>query len=455
MFIDRGHYLEKLNHLYEQPGFHCVNLYADQGMGKTTFLRELVKGKKTLYFRAQNTTEKENFLALKAESLRVLGQEDKLIKAGRFSELLRAVGMASKKEPLLFIIDDFPHLIQKNRRLSTLFHSYGEKDKAEFLVLFVLCKPERRYCKEINQVSYPVCLRPFSFFQMKELNTGLSPIEQVSLYGVTGGIPGYIRYFQNSSSFEETLYQLYFQENGILYRLPALTLQSKAPEPESAHSALLCLGAKRRKLHEICDRTDMTPSAAGSLMNSLGHAGITEKIIPVTEDQGSRRTLYRISNPVFRFWYTFVAGHTSDIELGKGRQVFENIVLPRLDEYFRDTFEDICRQFLEKLKMAGKSPFSYSAVGSWWGQHPTKKRTEYVPIAAADDNNILLGDCFWTDEWIDLDGLQELQRHAGLFPHSSKWYTLFAKSDFVSGMETIYGDTVKVFTLAEMCSFPG
>ena len=86
------------------------------------------------------------------------------------------------------------------------------------------------------------------------------------------------------------------------------------------------------------------------------------------------------------------------------------------------------------------------------GQHPTRKRTEYVPIAASDDSNMLLGDCFWTDQWIDLEGLQGLQKHAGLFPHSTIWYCLFAKSDFVSGMETIFGDTVKVFTLEQMCT---
>ena len=65
---------------------------------------------------------------------------------------------------------------------------------------------------------------------------------------------------------------------------------------------------------------------------------------------------------------------------------------------------------------------------------------------------MLLGACFWTDEWIDLDALTQLQKHASLFPHSTKWYILFAKSDFVSGMETIFGDSVKVYTLEQMCT---
>ena len=42
-------------------------------------------------------------------------------------------------------------------------------------------------------------------------------------------------------------------------------------------------------------------------MNTLDLLGLVDKIIPVTEDAGSRRTLYRIADGVFRFWYTFAA----------------------------------------------------------------------------------------------------------------------------------------------------
>lgn len=452
MFIDREEHLRQLEQLYKEPGFYSVSLYADRGMGKTAFLRELTRQKKTLFFRALNTTEEENFLALKTEIERVLGPSDKLTRASRFAELLRLVGRAAKEERLLFIIDNFPFLVQKNRRLSTLFHSYVEKEWAKSQLFLILCKHERKYQKEKGQAHRAVLLRPFTFFEMRRLFPDLTPAEQVSLYGITGGVPGYLKYFlQDSTPFTETLFQLFFTDTGSFWRLPSAILQSSTPEPQLAHSALLCLGAERRKLHEICDRTKLTPSAAGSLMTYLGTARIAEKIIPVTEDEGSRRTLYRICDSVFRFWYTFAAPHVSAVELGQGREIFDKRVLPVLDSYFKDTFEDICRQFLDLQQQMGHAPFPYSHAGSWWGQHPTRKRTEFVPIAAIDENNILLGNCFWTDEWIDLDGLQDLQRHAGLFPHNTKWYTLFSRSDFVSGMETIYGDTVKVFTLEQMC----
>ena len=452
MFLDKDNHLAKLNELYGQNCFQSASLYCDAGMGKTTLLRQFSAGKRTLYFKPLETTDRENFLALKEEAIRVLGALEKLKAAKRFAELFRTIGRSAKEEPLLFIIDDFPHLINKNRRLSTLIQSYMTKEWKTSKLFVILCKPASLYEKESTQAANPLLLKPLTFFETRQLFRHLPIEQQICIFGITGGVPGYLAYFVNGRPFQENLYQLFFTEEGAFYRRPTKFLKVHLSEPELAHSALLCLGAKRRKLHEICERTELTPSAAGSLMNTLDLLGLVDKIIPVTEDAGSRRTLYRIADGVFRFWYTFAAPHRSAIELGCGRDVFEKEILPALDSYSKETFEDICRQYLDLLACLGEAPFPYDHAGSWWGQHPTRKRTEYVPIAASDDSNMLLGDCFWTDQWIDLEGLQGLQKHAGLFPHSTIWYCLFAKSDFVSGMETIFGDTVKVFTLEQMCT---
>lgn len=452
MFLDRDSYIEKLNTLYHGENFETAVLCSAPGMGKTTFLQQFSTQKNCLYFRAALTTEKENFHALKQEAIRVLGENKKLTDARRFAELFRAIGKAASEQRLLFIIDDYPHLIKQNRRLSTLIQNYIKKEWTTSRLFLIFCKPVDAYEKEAAQNPNVMLLRPFTFFETRQLFRHYTLEEQIYLYGITGGVPGYFQHFDPSLSLQENLFQLFFRESGTFYRLPEEYLRIHAPLPELAHSALLTLKSQRRKLHEICERTELTPSAAGSLLTGLDALKLTEKIIPVTEEEGSRRTMYRICDGVFRFWYTFVSPYVNQIAMGHGRDFFENEVLPQLNTYFKDTFEDICIQFLFLLKQTDQAPFPYERIGSWWGQHPTKKRTEYVPIAASNENNMLLGACFWTDEWIDLDALTQLQKHASLFPHSTKWYILFAKSDFVSGMETIFGDSVKVYTLEQMCT---
>ncbi len=78
MFLDKDNHLAKLNELYGQNCFQSASLYCDAGMGKTTLLRQFSAGKRTLYFKPLETTDRENFLALKEEAIRVLGALEKL-----------------------------------------------------------------------------------------------------------------------------------------------------------------------------------------------------------------------------------------------------------------------------------------------------------------------------------------------------------------------------------------
>ena len=189
---------------------------------------------------------------------------------------------------------------------------------------------------------------------------------------------------------------------------------------------LSAIGTETKKLQEICDYTNLTPSAAGSLLSSLASRNLVSRIVPVTENQGSRRALYLISDGIFRFWYTCVLPYLSEIEVGEGAQVFEKQIVPLLEDYTIRVFPDICRDFLELEEKAGRTPFPMQRIGRWWGQHPTKKRTEYISIAAYSRDNIMLGACFWTEDWLDVDALYDLQKHASLFPDEEQWYYLFS-----------------------------
>lgn len=459
MFIDKGKLLFQLNHLYEQEGVQTASLYAHPGTGKSRLIQEFAKDKSLLYFKASNVLYEENFCLLKDLCIRKLGKEYEAAK--KFSELFRMLAAASAKEPLVLVLDEVSCLLSQSKRFPNLLNSLAKKAEAGTRLFILLCKPGYLYEKEYKKESNPLLLPSFSFFEMRKFYPHMNLEEQILLYNITGGNPSYMSKFPSpylnpgqdgaDLSVKELLCQLFFQENGVFYRMvPGLT---RAYYSGSAvmRSILASIGSQKKKLQEVCDSTGLTPSAAGSLLSSLSSHGLVHRIIPVTEDQGSRRTLYEISDGIFRFWYDFVYPYQSEIEMGNGQEIFNQYVLPALDKCLKPTFETICRDFLALEQEMGTAPFAMEQIGMWWGQHPTKKRTEYVSIAASAQDKILLGTCFWTDEWIDLEALHSLRKHASLFPDTRQWYYLFSKSDFVSGFEVISGSQVKVFTLEQMC----
>lgn len=448
MFIDKDHLLTKLNQLYDTCMPCCVSLYSYPGEGRSRLLGEFLKGKRTLFYKASCVSWQENFRLLRSLCLRELGE--RFASVTRTSGLIKALKKASLAEPLVLILDNFQYLSSQNRRLSTQLLAL-EKEGPACQLFVILCKPSSLWEKDSPREDRAFRLRNFNFFELCRLYPELSPMDQMLLYSVTGGNPGLLEHFSSDFSVKENLEQLFFREKGSLYRLVPEKLQKHYGSSPLMAGILAAIGSIPRHLQEICDQTELTPSAASSLLASLEKQGLTEKLVPVTESFSSRRALYRILDSAFRFWYTFVYPFQGEIEAGKGREIFQNHVLPVLSVYLKSTFENICRDFLRLEQNREDIPFSMDQIGMWWGQHPTKKRTEYIPIAAAGEKQILLGSCFLTEDWLDVDTLSVLQKHAGLFPDREKWYYLFSTSDFVAGFEAISGSHVRIFRLEDMC----
>lgn len=449
MFIDKDQILEKLNHLYQTDMPCCISLYSYPGEGKTQLLREFLKEKKFVFYKASCVPWQENFRLLRNLCLSELGES--FASVSKTSGLIKALKKASLNEPLVLVLEDFQYLSSQNRRFFSQLLDLENEDSSTRLFI-ILCKPCSLWEKESSKENHAFRLRNFHFFETCRLYPHLSRMDQMLLYSVTGGNPGLLKYFSPDFSVHENLEKLFFQENGSLYRLVPGRLQKQYGSSPLIGGILAAVGSTSRHLQEICDKTGLTPSAAASLLLSLEKHGLVQKLVPVTETPSSRRALYRISDNAFRFWYTYVYPFQGKIETGKGSEIFRNQVLPLLSDYLQAAFEDICRDFLRLEQGRGKMPFSLEQVGMWWGQHPTKKRTEYIPIAASGKTQILLGACFLTKDWLDADALSALQKHAGLFPDREKWYYLFSTSDFVAGFEAISGSHVRVFRLEDMCT---
>ena len=62
---------------------------------------------------------------------------------------------------------------------------------------------------------------------------------------------------------------------------------------------------------------------------------------------------------------------------------------------------------------------------------PLPQRTQ-IPIGA-DKEAVLLAECKWTNEKVDLNVLETLVGRSNLFPYKQKHFYLFAKTGFTKG----------------------
>ena len=101
--------------------------------------------------------------------------------------------------------------------------------------------------------------------------------------------------------------------------------------------------------------------------------GIVKKEIPVTEKITTKKSLYKISDFSFLFWFRFIYPYREEIERENIKYVL-NILKKNFNTYLGSIFERITEEFLR-----GKKPFSFTEIGKFW------KREKEIDLIALNE----------------------------------------------------------------------
>lgn len=107
----------------------------------------------------------------------------------------------------------------------------------------------------------------------------------------------------------------------------------------SYHSIISAIASGASKVNEIATKTGLETSGCSNQLSSLISLGIVCKEIPITEPESSRKTLYRLADSMYVFWYRFVRPNISSISRGVGEQIYSSVVIPQLSDFMGEVIE--------------------------------------------------------------------------------------------------------------------
>ena len=167
---------------------------------------------------------------------------------------------------------------------------------------------------------------------------------------------------------------------------------------------------------------------------------------------GHDRSIYRLEDQMFRFWYRFVFTNLSAIIAGLGDAVFDNEIEPQLNAYMGLVFEDICKQWLFEQAKKGNVPFFIGNIGRWWGSTHLTRTQEEVDIMATRKDAALFAECKWSNADIGIDVYNDLKRKSEMFQYKNIHLYIFAKGAFTGKLLKVEHEQglVKLFSLSEM-----
>jgi hypothetical protein len=439
MFVGREYELRTLNKLYAEERFHFVVMYGRRRVGKTTLLMEFCKDKPSIFFVAEEYNDK---IALESFSDKILSYFGLSGLVSRFESWEKAFLFLAKQardKRLVVVIDEFPYIVNSNKSIPSILQNLIDHYLKDTKLFLIVCGSSMSFIeKEVLSYKSPLygrrtaqlIVEPFNFFDARKFFPDYDFENQVAAYGVLGGIPQYLANFDGSKGVYENIKTKILDKASYLYEEPKLLLRQEVREPALYNSIIEAIAGGSSKLNEISTKVGVETDKCSKYISTLIDLKIVEKIIPVDLRERSRKSIYKIKDNFFRFWYRFVFSNKALIEQGLIDEVLENKIKPFMNEFIGEVYEEICMDYLKILNKNKKLPFIFEKIGKWWGNNPYKKREEEIDIVALKKNSAIFGECNWQNRKVDITVLNDLIEKSALFDCDDKYYVLFSKRGF-------------------------
>jgi AAA+ ATPase superfamily predicted ATPase len=440
MFVGRKKELDFLKRCYESSGAQLIVVYGRRRVGKTALLQTFTTRHDHTFWTATLNSEE----VLRQDFTRAIWQSSRQDRRdpgftyANWEQAFLAMGDLAKSERHVVVIDEFPYLVNADPSITSVLQKVWDQSLQETKVMLILCGSHIGMMeKELMSYRAPlygrrtgqIFLKPLPLHDSALFFPKYSTIDQIQTYAILGGIPAYLKQFdQNKSVLKNVEYSI-LDTGSFLHLEPQFLLREELREPRSYFAILQAIAHGRNRLNEIAQAIGYERSSVSFYLSILQDLLIVERRVPVTErqPQKSRKGIYRMKDPFISFWFRFIPPNLSTLEAGDTNSVRQT-VQKNLSTFTGPVFEDLCNQWIIERSAQGRLPFQPERCGTWW-QHNME-----IDVLAYGEDAAMFGECKWKSRPIGMNTLDELKAKAIPLAKKQGWkriyYALFSRSGF-------------------------
>ncbi|GAB4000950.1 ATP-binding protein [Glycomyces albus] len=395
--------------------------------GKTFLLQALTRATGGFYFAAEEATETESLAQLGralADYLETPGTFD----FGSWDEALDQILRHCAGRTV--VIDEFPYLISASPALpSAIQHQIDSRERAwgdSGPTRLILCGSAMATMGGLlsgnaplrGRASMELVVKPFDYRAAADFWQAEDPRLAVLLHSITGGTPAYrTRYVDHRAprslaEFDDWVVAHVLDNQSALYREARylITTEGRIRDTSLYHSVLGAIASGRHTrggIAEYCGRQ------ASDLTHALSVLEDCDLIRVEPDAFRSNRHLFRVNEPLIKFYEAIMRGSWSRLELGQAASVWEESRTRFTNQILGPHFEQLCRSYTAISDRFGAFP-STVASGTINDQAKRAKiEVDVVATAAAEPGRpkrvLCIGEAKWGTR-MDLHHLARLAR---------------------------------------------
>ncbi|KPA11024.1 ArsR family transcriptional regulator [Candidatus Magnetomorum sp. HK-1] len=426
LFINRKKELNQLESLHENDRKEMLILYGRRRLGKTTLLRAYSKKHSALFFSCPISTEKEALRLFQKQMAETF--QEPLLSQMEFPGWPEAMAYAFEKADktgATLIFDEFPYLMKSVPGIASIVQHLWDKTQESIRLIIcgsllsvmlekVLGTQAPLYGRRTKTIHFqPMTFHDIAlFYQHKKF-------DDIALwYACFGGIPAYAERASIFETPEKSLFELVLNPDGVLYQEPEFLVREELREPGAYFSILRSIADGKTRPNKIAQDAGIQHSGINKYLDTLRRMNIIERRYPITEKspEKSTKSLYFLKDHFLRFWFRYVFQNRTIIELGNGKDLFQQKIQPDLDRFMGGIYEDMCHQEIYRrgLKIFGWKPYK---TGRYWDGN---QEIDLI-VESANEQNVAFIECKW-GKHIDIKrNLFKLKQKADKLPHYEGW----------------------------------
>ena len=466
-FIDREQEMARLVRLGREHNGGFAAVWGRRRIGKSELLKEWCRrldGVYTVADQSSSAVQKAAFAVALSE--RFAGFAD--VTYPSWKALFEALSRQAKAQdwhgPL--VMDEFPYWVEADDSIPSVLQNWVDAEKRCGGIVCSIAGSVQHMMQGLvldsnsplyGRVDEKIKLPPIDICHVREALALRSAVDAVKAYAIWGGVPRYwVAAERFGSDLDTAVDELVLDPLGLFHEEPTTLLQSEIPSAISLKPYLDVIGLGANRVSEIAARTGVAATAMSRPLARLGEIGLVRKEIPFGEsEKNSKKSLYKVSDPFCRFWFSVMAKRRSVFDMAPAK-VRMNIWRNCREHVFAAAWEEIARSVVVKhdglAELAGECGYWLPAGRLWQGESP-----EWDVVSAnGDGTRLLLGEVKWSGKpFVDKEVKELVKRlktrktPVGL--SGAVQYVLFLSAVASKSMGNDSFDGVKILTAEDVC----